>query len=293
LLQKSSQVWRKLKPNLVSLLGAMGLLLVIILTLQPLLLSAASSTMQNEQLITADRLAEFAWRTFVNPSSADTPPKLNLAPVVAHRCHTRPGSNLRPEQAAAPALGQGWTLNADKTIRVATHPTFCLDIDGARTTAGTPLITYPCNNISIHSVHNQQFEYAAGGNHSIRSVLSGLCLDRGPTGHPSIITMEACTSTASQQWSVEPPAGASPGATVREIASVAGGVCLVRKTHLSRHFLLKMIVLPRQARDKHRETFRKEGVLCRSGEMRALDLLGAWSLKPIAWWSDWPRSTPE
>ena len=87
MLQKAAKLWRSLKRASVAR-SAMGLLLVVILTLLPLL-SAASSTMQNEQLITADRLAEFAWRTFVNPSSADTPPKLNLAPVVAHRCHTR------------------------------------------------------------------------------------------------------------------------------------------------------------------------------------------------------------
>jgi hypothetical protein len=34
--------------------------------------------------------------------------------------------------------------------------------------------------------------------------------------------------------------------------------CQVRQTHLLRHFILKMIVLPRQARDKHRESTQNE-----------------------------------
>ena len=39
-----------------------------------------------------------------------------------------------------------------------------------------------------------------------------------------------------------------------------GSVCCssVRKTHLSRHFTLKLIILQRQARDKHRESTQKE-----------------------------------
>ena len=34
--------------------------------------------------------------------------------------------------------------------------------------------------------------------------------------------------------------------------------CQVRQTHLLRHFILKMIVLPRQARDKHKESTQNE-----------------------------------
>lgn len=184
--------------------------------------SSTSSPAQQhqERLITADRLAEFAWRTFTNPASSDTQPALELAPVTAEPCHSRPEGKLHSEQAAAPSLGQGWTLHADKTIRVATHDDFCLDIDGGRTTPGTPLITYPCNNISIRSVHNQQFEYAGqGGNHSIRSVISGLCLDRvGPFGHPAV-AMQVCSGATSQRWSVRRPAGAPPDSTAKEIAS--------------------------------------------------------------------------
>jgi hypothetical protein len=33
---------------------------------------------------------------------------------------------------------------------------------------------------------------------------------------------------------------------------------VVRKRHFLRHFILKMIILPRQARDKHREDSTKE-----------------------------------
>ena len=39
------------------------------------------------------------------------------------------------------------------------------------------------------------------------------------------------------------------------------GVEAVRKTHLLRHFIPKMIILPRQARDKHRENSKKDAFL--------------------------------
>jgi hypothetical protein len=35
----------------------------------------------------------------------------------------------------------------------------------------------------------------------------------------------------------------------------------VRKRHFLRHFILKMIILPRQARDKHRESTQKRDVM--------------------------------
>ena len=44
---------------------------------------------------------------------------------------------------------QAWVLGPDKTVRVAAHMEFCLDIDGGLKTPGTRLITFACNNISI------------------------------------------------------------------------------------------------------------------------------------------------
>ena len=74
------------------------------------------------------------------------------------------------EQAGAAALGQSWVLGSDKTVRVGAHSEYCLDIDGAKTVVGTPLITYRCNNISINGVHNQQFEYDQS-NRTLRSAI--------------------------------------------------------------------------------------------------------------------------
>ena len=133
--------------------------------------------------IRTDRLAEFSWRTFHNPSSpSGAGPDLKLDKVVNQPCHTRlPGSRLSTVQASSISLGQGWILGVDKTIRVAAHTEYCLDIDGASKAPGTPLITYPCNSVSINNVHNQQFEYYGGNNHTIRSVMTGLCVDLGTT----------------------------------------------------------------------------------------------------------------
>ena len=42
---------------------------------------------------------------------------------------------------------------------------------------------------------------------------------------------------------------------------------MVRKTAFWSHFILKTIILPRQARDKLRENSKTEGVLCRVAEL--------------------------
>ena len=66
-----------------------------------------------EELLRADRLAEFAWRTFSNPSSPGGGGGLSLSstPVLGFACHTAasaPSSGrLEAHQAAAPALGSG------------------------------------------------------------------------------------------------------------------------------------------------------------------------------------------
>ena len=128
------------------------------------LLPAAAAHAAPQPSIHADRLVEFAWRTIDNPSSGSTAsPELNTEPVAAQVCHALlPNSRLSAEQAGAAALGQSWVLGSDKTVRVGAHSEYCLDIDGAKTVVGTPLITYRCNNISINGVHNQQLGWGAG-----------------------------------------------------------------------------------------------------------------------------------
>ena len=109
--------------------------------LLPLVLMLTAGLAEAEAVqLRADRLAEFAWRTFDNPSStsgAGTSPSLALVSVLGLACHTS-SVRLGSSQAAAASLGQGWVLSAaDKTIRVAGHPEFCLDIDGGKTTPGS------------------------------------------------------------------------------------------------------------------------------------------------------------
>ena len=149
--------------------------------------------------------------------------KLELEPVVARACHARSGARLSAAQSAAAALGQGWLLEAaDNTIRVAAHSQFCLDIDGAKTTTGTPLITYTCNSISIHKVHNQQFEHITANN-TLVSAMTGLCVTLGSKA----VTMQTCAAgDPSQQWLIQAPTGVPPASTIRELVSASSEACL-------------------------------------------------------------------
>jgi hypothetical protein len=182
--------------------------------------------------IQADRLAEFAWRTFDNPSfssvNGTSPVILSMKPVIAHSCHNSYSADrrLNAAQAAAASLGQAWILRADKTIRVGPHSEFCLDIDGGKTNAGTPLITYTCNNVSIGRVHNQQFQYDQS-NRALKSVMTGLCVDVGTGAPTSPVTMQPCIKhQASQEWVIRAPPGAPPGSLLREIVSPSTKSCL-------------------------------------------------------------------
>jgi hypothetical protein len=53
----------------------------------------------------------------------------------------------------------------------------------------------------------------------------------------------------------------------------AGLQSLVRQTRLLRHFILKMIILPRQSRDKHRESTQKKDAFLQARALPSLPRL--------------------
>ena len=89
----------------------------------------------------------------------------------------------------------------------------CLDVSGAGTANGTPVISYPCNGGV-----SQQFIYYNGQIVVYTSINSPKCLDATDMANFTQIIISDCTSSASQQWQIMgafltngPPNGAFGG----------------------------------------------------------------------------------
>ena len=74
----------------------------------------------------------------------------------------------------------------------------CLDVEGAGTANGTPVISNPCNG----SV-NQQFIYQNGQIVVYTSINSPKCLDATDMANFTQIIINDCTASASQQWHIK------------------------------------------------------------------------------------------
>lgn len=74
----------------------------------------------------------------------------------------------------------------------------CLDAYENQTSAGTPVIIWPC-----HGGANQQWRHNADG--TVESVHSGLCLDAdgGGTANGTQVILWTCHGGANQQWSLD------------------------------------------------------------------------------------------
>ncbi|MGO1001333.1 ricin-type beta-trefoil lectin domain protein [Lysobacter sp. CA196] len=101
-------------------------------------------------------------------------------PALGYGCHT--GEN------------QAWVHGVDRSLRL--QADLCLDVEQHRTTPGSPVIVYSCNG-----GRNQQWNQV--GN-QLRSDLSGLCLTSSTAG--AQLTIQACGTQASQNWTVRRPA---------------------------------------------------------------------------------------
>jgi hypothetical protein len=74
----------------------------------------------------------------------------------------------------------------------------CLDVSGAGTANGTPIISNPCNGGV-----NQQFIYNNGQIVVYTSINSPKCLDATDMANFTQIIINDCTSSASQQWQIK------------------------------------------------------------------------------------------
>ena len=74
----------------------------------------------------------------------------------------------------------------------------CLDVEGAGTANGTPVISNPCNGGV-----NQQFIYQNGQIVVYTSINSPKCLDATDMANFTQIIINDCTDSASQQWQIK------------------------------------------------------------------------------------------
>ena len=151
------------------------------------------------------------------------------APVIAYDCHAGPEQQFEfagPDcvtQTSFSACTQypnnvppGTTIYTVPRNPVPTESASyfnCLDVSGAGTANGTPVISYPCNGGV-----NQQFIYENGQIVVYTSINSPKCLDATDMANFTQIIINDCTSSASQQWQIKgalltngPPNGAFGG----------------------------------------------------------------------------------
>eukprot|EP01046_Picozoa_sp_COSAG06_P037431 COSAG06_NODE_4224_length_4453_cov_275.939136_4_plen_141_part_00 len=78
--------------------------------------------------------------------------------------------------------------------------------------------------------------------------------------HPAgLHSYEALMALALSTDNSSSAAAAAAAAAITVPMPVAAAVAAVRKRNLARHFILKNAILPRQARDKHKESTQKKG----------------------------------
>ena len=131
---------------------------------------------------------------------------------------------LTADAAVSPALGQGWILNAtDSTVRVAGFPGFCLDMDYSDPPEARSIITYACNDDSIHTVKNQVWHYfpqnlsfVNGNNHG--------CLTSLPGGGAGVRVCDP--SNTAQRIGLDRALGGGTVAIYNNASSTATRLCL-------------------------------------------------------------------
>jgi len=134
-------------------------------------------------------------------------------PVIAYDCHA--GSEQQFEFAGPDCVThtsftacQQYPKNVPPGTTIYTVPSNpptasasyfnCLDVEGAGTANGTPVISNPCNG----SV-NQQFIYQNGQIVVYTSINSPKCLDATDMANFTQIIINDCTESTSQQWQIK------------------------------------------------------------------------------------------
>jgi hypothetical protein len=135
-------------------------------------------------------------------------------PVIAYDCHAGPEQQFEfaePDcvtQTSFSACAQypknvppGTTIYTVPSNPVPTESASyfnCLDVSGAGTANGTPVISYPCNGGV-----NQQFIYKNGQIVVYTSINTPKCLDATDMANFTQIIINDCTTSASQQWQIK------------------------------------------------------------------------------------------
>ena len=135
-------------------------------------------------------------------------------PVIAYDCHAGPEQQFEfagPDcvtQTSFSACAQypknvppGTTIYTVPSNPVPTESASyfnCLDVSGAGTANGTPVISYPCNGGV-----NQQFIYKNGQIVVYTSINIPKCLDATDMANFTQIIINDCTTSASQQWQIK------------------------------------------------------------------------------------------
>ncbi|WMD09248.1 RICIN domain-containing protein [Streptomyces sp. FXY-T5] len=114
--------------------------------------------------------------------------------------------------------GAGWIGDAPAVIQVEAAQGKCLDAEGGKTTSGTPVQIYTCNNAS-----GQQWRLraASGDSYALVNVKSDKCLDveNSDPANGTKIQLWTCNGSKAQEWNLDVRA-------VSELRNVATDRCL-------------------------------------------------------------------
>ncbi|WP_455711519.1 RICIN domain-containing protein [Streptomyces luteogriseus] len=114
--------------------------------------------------------------------------------------------------------GAGWIGDAPAVIQVEAAQGKCLDAEGGKTTSGTPVQIYTCNNAL-----GQQWRLraASGDSYALVNVKSGKCLDveNSNPANGTKIQLWTCNGSKAQEWNFDVRA-------VSELRNVATDKCL-------------------------------------------------------------------
>ena len=135
------------------------------------------------------------------------------APVIAYDCHAGPEQQFEfagPDCVTHTSFSgcKQYPKNVPPGTTIYTVPSNpptasasyfnCLDVEGAGTANGTPVISNPCNGGV-----NQQFIYMNGQILVYTSINSPKCLDATDMANFTQIIINDCTASASQQWQIK------------------------------------------------------------------------------------------
>ena len=97
---------------------------------------------------------------------------------------------------------QSWTFTrqSDGSYQIeSAYSDLCMDDDGGATTAGTAVIQWPCTgNANQHWTLSQ----VSGGAYTVTNVHSGLALSTSSTADGGLVTQQANTGSALQEWTL-------------------------------------------------------------------------------------------